>query len=250
MSEVKEVVIPNGTKITAVSVVKSDETPVVKAEQPHPFDPRTLKNSPMKRPTVLKGFTYKLNWQHSERSIYMTFNFIVDDEGRKHPFEIFFKGGDGQNQDMLAILGRMTSSNFRRGGDIRHVVTDFVRETSPNGAFCAPEGFGKSMFVESLSSFIGYHILDAFLRIDYPKVREMNVKGIKNHHLFNAVAEEAVEDNVVEIVTPTEAEPVKTDKEEFGSSWTGVECPKCGDPTLKKDGGCDECLSCDYAKCS
>jgi len=182
---------------------------------------------PAGEPTL--GVTYKLRWPPAGNTIYMTANFVKDEEGRKLPFELFFVGGDPETHDMLKVVGRTVSSIFQRGGDVRFVIKDFVKEVSPQGAFVQPMGFTKPFHVRSLSAYIGFTLLDFFHRCGFPGLREL----CKERKIFNHSG----------VGNPSR------DDGRTVSVPGGTACPDCGEPAVIKVSGCPTCQNCGSSKC-
>jgi ribonucleoside-diphosphate reductase alpha chain len=214
------------------------ETKVEKVRSP-------ISDEPMARPSCIKGFSYKLKWHENIRSIYMHVNYITDDKGHNIPFELFFKGGDSKNQDLLAILGRMASSRFRHGGDCRHIVNDFIKEASIHGTFDKPVGFSRSFMIDSLSVLIGYTLLDFMFKIDYVGVRDIKVPHIALHELYNVVP--TIEQPASDIAKKVEEHVTLTIVKK--ASVAGTECKSCGDFAVVIQEGCESCKSCGHSKC-
>jgi hypothetical protein len=188
---------------------------------------RTLTRTTSSGP--VNGRTYKLKWPHNKRSIYMSINYIeqpLNNTTIRIPFELFFSGGDAEINDMLKVIGRLVSSVFQRGGDIKYIIKDFVKEISPMSAFVQPIGFEKPFRVESLAAYIGYNLLDFLYFCDFPNLidlcDELHIYGHKG-------------------IRPEKVIEVKQ---------TGRQCPKCKEFTVHNKSGCDICDTCGDSKCS
>jgi hypothetical protein len=219
--------IDDARQIVGIETMKL--TDVVK-ETDEDIDPREKKENKYSRPTdrPVSGLTYQLRWPHAD-TIYMTANFIVDQKGRKIPYEVFFVGGDPETHDMLKVIGRTVTSTFKRGGDVRFVIKDFVKEVSPVVAFVQPMGYAKPFLVKSLAAYIGFTLLDFFHTCDYPGLREF----CSERKIFNHVGI---------------GNPNRTD----GAVVTvpgGSECPSCHEMAVVRVAGCPTCRNCGESKC-
>ena len=209
----------------------------------HPVDqgdagPVTHLYQPLDRPEELKGATYKVRWPESDHAIYITMSDIVDDTGRTRPFEIFINSKNMEHYAWTVALTRMISAVFRRGGDVSFVVEELKAVFDPRGGH-----WMGGRYVPSLLAAIGDVIEKHMIAIGFLKK-----PGALNE-------------------THAEAQVVAMGSHDTGSgSGSGEnggadgpptgpggqrlrQCPKCGQPGLIKQEGCDNCLNCDYSKC-
>lgn len=121
------------------------------------------------------------------------------------PYEIFFNSSHMESYEYVAALTRLISAMFREGMCAEFISRELKHIFSPNGYFA------NGKFRSSIISHIGDIILD-------------HVKVLQQ----NKVAEPEV---------PTDQ------SEEQVSVNTGLICPDCQEPTLKKEGGCTKCLN-------
>jgi len=181
---------------------------------------------PLERPESLKGHTYKLNWPESEHALYVTLNDFLDDHGRERPFEIFINSKNMDHYAWTVALCRMISAVFRRGGDVSFVVEELKNVFDPRGGHWVG---GK--YVPSLLAALGEVIERHMITIGF-------LKG--NGARFKDPSERQAQ------VVNSEVMP--------GGEEQGVDprmrfCPKCNQPALIKQEGCDTCLECGYSKC-
>ncbi len=167
---------------------------------------------PLDRPEALPGLTYKLRWPDSDHAMYVTINDVIQDE-RRRPFEIFINSKNMEHYAWTVALTRMISAVFRRGGDITFVVEELKAVFDPRGGHWV-----KGRYVPSLLAAIG----------------------------------DAIEQHMIEIGFLTEAErPALSQLAQVVNTDTRppAQCPKCGQPGLVRQEGCDLCPSCGYSRC-
>ncbi|WNK00685.1 adenosylcobalamin-dependent ribonucleoside-diphosphate reductase [Thalassospiraceae bacterium LMO-JJ14] len=182
---------------------------------------------PLDRPGELAGQTYKVRWPDSDHALYITLNDVIDDQGRVRPFEIFINSKNVEHFAWTVALTRMISAVFRRGGDVSFVVDELKAVFDPRGG----QWMGRR-YVPSLLAAIGdvierHMISTGFLKAD----------GRLNDDADN-------ETNVVTLAaTGTGDDMGERAAAPFRS------CPKCQQPSLIRQEGCDTCTSCGYSKC-
>ena len=167
---------------------------------------------PLNRPEALPGRTYKLRWPDSDHAMYVTINDVMQD-GRRRPFEIFINSKNMEHYAWTVALTRMISAVFRRGGDITFVVEELKAVFDPRGGHWV-----KGRYVPSLLAAIG----------------------------------EAIEQHMIEIGFLTdENRPALSllAKAVNAGGPIPAQCPKCGQPGLTHQEGCDLCPNCGYSKC-
>ncbi|HYV88667.1 MAG TPA: adenosylcobalamin-dependent ribonucleoside-diphosphate reductase [Candidatus Polarisedimenticolia bacterium] len=167
---------------------------------------------PLDRPGALPGQTYKLRWPESDHAIYITINDIVQD-GRRRPFEVFINSKNMEHYAWTVGLTRMISAVFRRGGDVAFVVEELKAVFDPRGG-----AWLEGKYVPSLLAAIGDVIEQHMITIGFmgqPEKAEIALRKVVN--------------------LPGQRLPT---------------CPKCSQPSLIRQEGCDLCTSCGYSKCS
>jgi ribonucleoside-diphosphate reductase alpha chain len=171
---------------------------------------------PLDRPGVLPGQTYKVNWPQSEHAIYITINDIVQD-GRRRPFEVFINSKDTEHYAWTVALTRMMSAVFRRGGDVSFVVDELKAVFDPRGGHWVAGRYVPSLLA-AIGDVIELHLINIGFIPDPAEEREESLR-------------QAVNDTI-----------------DRGHARFRV-CPRCGQPTLIRQEGCDTCTSCVYSKC-
>ena len=210
----------------AVLEVKSKESI---AEPPLPFPDLAAKRSdetfeaggvvymtrPLDRPEVLPGSTYKLRWPESDHAIYLTVNDVVRD-GRRRPFEIFINSKNMDHYAWTLGLTRMISAVFRRGGDVSFVVEELKAVFDPRGG-----QWVDGRYVPSLLAAIGEIIEKHMIDIGFMRSEEAG--------------------GSVEVLARS--------RSESGGRAPDL-CPRCSQPSLIHQEGCNLCTSCGFSKCA
>jgi ribonucleoside-diphosphate reductase alpha chain len=184
---------------------------------------------PLDRPEMLPGRTYKVRWPESDHAIYITVNDVVGPEGRRRPFEVFINSKNMEHYAWTVALTRMISAVFRRGGDVRFVVEELKAVFDPRGG----QWMG-GRYVPSLLAAIG---------------------GVIEQHMIETGFLSAAED------IPPDPWDIRAGTGVGGPASVAVAdpaprpagmrfCPKCNQPTLIRQEGCDTCTSCGHSKCS
>ncbi|KAA0682333.1 LAGLIDADG family homing endonuclease [Roseomonas genomospecies 6] len=168
---------------------------------------------PPDRPETLPGETYKVRWPDSDHAMYITINDIVEG-GRRRPFEVFINSKNMEHYAWTVALTRMISAVFRRGGEVGFVVEELKAVFDPRGG-----AWMQGRYVPSLLAAIG-------------DVIERHLKAIG-----------MLPDDGTPIAFPA---PPAIEAERANLR----QCPKCGQPGLIRQEGCDNCLNCGYSKCS
>jgi len=171
-------------------------------------------SSPLERDTVLPGFTYKLQWPESDHAMYITLNDIMQDN-RRRPFEIFINSKNMEHYAWTVALTRMISAVFRRGGDVTFVVEELKAVFDPRGG-----AWVDGRYVPSLLATIG----------------------------------EVIEQHMVDtgFITKNEGRPISEALQKVAGDTDGprrASCPRCGDRSLIRQEGCDNCTECGYSRC-
>jgi len=180
---------------------------------------------PLDRPEALPGRTYKLRWPESEHAIYVTLNDIVQD-GRRRPFEIFINSKNMEHYAWTVGLTRMISAVFRRGGDVSFVVEELKAVFDPRGGSWMGGHYVPSLLA-AIGEVIERHMIDIGFMPDPARERRDLVEALAQRKVAN--------------LPPPEAEAARMHL---------PRCPKCSQPSLIRQEGCDLCTSCGYSKCS
>ncbi|MDX9860429.1 MAG: adenosylcobalamin-dependent ribonucleoside-diphosphate reductase [Rhodospirillales bacterium] len=182
---------------------------------------------PLDRPDALPGATYKVMWPESDHAIYITLNDLLDDTGRRRPFEVFINSKNMEHYAWTVALTRMISAVFRRGGDVSFVVEELKAVFDPRGGH-----WMGGRYVPSLLAAIGEIIERHMIAIGFLKPPGSREEGqAKNQPLAVAVGGD------------------NHDHGHGGASGMLRQCPKCAQASLVRQEGCDTCTSCGYSKC-
>jgi ribonucleoside-diphosphate reductase alpha chain len=180
---------------------------------------------PLDRPEALAGRTYKLRWPESEHAIYVTLNDIVQD-GRRRPFEIFINSKNMEHYAWTVGLTRMISAVFRRGGDVSFVVEEMKAVFDPRGGSWMGGHYVPSLLA-AIGEVIEQHMIDIGFMPDPARERRETIEALAERKVANLPA------------PGSEAAELRLPR-----------CPKCSQPSLIRQEGCDLCTSCGYSKCS
>jgi len=203
--------------------------------------PVTQLFQPLDRPNDLQGKTYKLRWPETDHAIYITMNDIIDDQGRIRPFEIFINSKNTEHYAWTVALTRMISAVFRRGGDVSFVIEELKAVFDPRGG-----QWMNGRYVPSLLAAIGDVIEQHMLFTGFRKKANRTIPIDETKQL-----------NVAALSSGGSGANVKSDakiiKDSLLLDSNGKapfrQCPKCGQPSLVREEGCDSCRSCAYSKC-
>ena len=174
---------------------------------------------PLDRPETLPGRTYKVRWPESEHAMYITINDIVQD-GRRRPFEVFINSKNMEHYAWTVALTRMISAVFRRGGDISFVVEELKAVFDPRGGHWVAGRYVPSLLA-AIGEVIEHHLIDIGF------IPDPRAERAEREVLAMAVGEN-----------------------ERGIELRFRTCPRCSQPALIHQEGCDICTSCGYSKCS
>ncbi len=172
---------------------------------------------PLSRPESLPGATYKVRWPEHDHATYITINDIVKD-GRRRPFEVFVNSKNMEHYAWTMALTRMISAVFRRGGDVSFVVDELKAVFDPRGGHWV-EGRYVPSIIASIGDGIERHMIDIGF-IPAPQAASPAAEKLRQ-----AAGDERRE-------------------RRFRT------CPKCSQPGLIHQEGCDMCTSCGYSKCA
>ena len=170
---------------------------------------------PLDRPEALPGQTYKHQWPESNHAIYITINDTVLD-GRRRPFEIFINSKNTEHYPWTVALTRMISAVFRRGGDVSFVVDELKAVFDPRGGYWIDGAYIPSLLA-AIGNVIEHHMID----IGFIHRTDTTDSATKRPTTVQA----------------TQAAPPP------------ASCPRCSQPALVHQEGCDMCTSCGYSKC-
>ncbi|MDF1747819.1 MAG: adenosylcobalamin-dependent ribonucleoside-diphosphate reductase [Alphaproteobacteria bacterium] len=173
-------------------------------------------SQPLDRPGALEGRTYKLRWPESDHATYITINDVMESSGRRRPFEVFINSKNMEHYAWTVALTRMISAVFRRGGDVSFIVDELKAVFDPRGGYWV-----EGRYVPSILAAIG--------------------EVIERHMI--AIGFLGGEDGEIE-------RSAQAAKRAYGSGGRGgAQCPRCGQPGLVHQEGCDTCESCGWSRC-
>ncbi|WP_316978091.1 adenosylcobalamin-dependent ribonucleoside-diphosphate reductase [Shumkonia mesophila] len=187
---------------------------------------------PLDRPDALPGATYKVMWPESDHAIYITLNDLLDDTGRRRPFEVFINSKNMEHYAWTVALTRMISAVFRRGGDVSFVVEELKAVFDPRGG----QWMG-GRYVPSLLAAIGEVIERHMIAIGFLKRPGARDDG------------DAQRQPRVAAMGGDDHEAGHGRDGHGGASGMLRQCPKCAQASLVRQEGCDTCTSCGYSKC-
>lgn len=191
-----------------------DEPKVAEPLQGVTFSVDVPKVKTIKRPEVLMGCTYRINWPSLESGVYLTIN-----ECEGQPWEIFISSKDLKNVEWTTALCIMTSRNLRAGEDPQKIAEE-LKEIK--GAHDGQWVDGK--FYASIVMYIGELLAKHF---QYLGTEDRYSSGRSEIASANLLAE------AKDIIQNLHA--------------IGV-CPRCSARLVKIE-GCEKCTSCSYSKC-
>ena len=192
-------------KIVHVEVVEPEQTTV---------PPATIKTL-TKRPTELRGTTYKIKTPHSEHALYVTIT-DMEMDGRLAPREIFINSKNMENFAWIVALTRVISAIFRHGEDPAFLVEELRSVFDPKGGYFKPGGKYMPSLVAEIGECLDIHMKNLGLIQEVEQSQELMVKR-----------DIAKENGLV----------------------GGSQCPKCLAMAMVKMDGCDTCLECGHSKC-
>jgi ribonucleoside-diphosphate reductase alpha chain len=135
---------------------------------------------------------------------------------------VFINSKNMEHYAWTVGLTRMISAVFRRGGDVSFVVEELKAVFDPRGGV-----WMEGKYVPSLLAAIGEVIERHMIDIGFLPSREPVLGLEAQRKVANLPAPEG---NPGQTLLPR--------------------CPKCSQPSLIRQEGCDLCTSCGYSKCS
>jgi len=135
--------------------------------------------------------------------------YVTITENMGRIYEIFLNSSHTESHEYVAGLTRLISAMFREGMCPEFIAKEMKKVWSANGYY------DDGKFRASVVSHIGDVIL----------------KHLKT------MEEKQTTTKIVEKINSSNA------------GVKGAQCPKCTEFTLIRDGGCEQCTSCDYSKC-
>ena len=176
---------------------------------------------PLNRPEELPGQTYKVRWPDSDHAMYITLNDIIQD-GRRRPFEVFINSKNMDHFAWTVALTRMISAVFRRGGDVAFVVEELQAVFDPRGGQWMGGRYIPSLLA-AIGDVIERHMINIGFLPDPKDEKDAFIEAKKQAYAQSSLAS----------------------KPKNGMR----NCPKCSQPTLIRQEGCDSCTNCGHSKC-
>ena len=105
---------------------------------------------PPKRPVELEGTTYKIRTPLAADALYVTINDLIEEDGRRRPYEIFINTKNLQYFSWIVAMTRLISSVFRHDPAPRFLVEELKSIYDPNGGY-----FSEGTYIPSLAADIG-----------------------------------------------------------------------------------------------
>ena len=202
---------------------KKDEKKEEKKELEHPI---IIRPQPPKRPLELEGTTYKIRTPLAADALYVTINDLVEEDGRRRPYEIFINTKNLQYFSWIVAMTRLISSVFRHDPAPKFLVEELKSIYDPNGGY-----FSDGTYIPSLAADIGRIIEKHLAKI-----------GI----MASPQKRKAVQDSPVAGKKPTDEKAVPQDVKQFDGMLI---CPVCNERKLVMQENCMKCLSCGHSKC-
>ena len=169
-------------------------------------------NDTNERPKELAGTTYKIKTPLSSEALYVTINDMIEEDGKKRPYELFINTKNLQHFSWIVAMTRLISSVLRHQSDPSFLVDELKSIYDPNGGY-----FSEGKYIPSLAADIGRCLEEHLLKI-----------GL-------------IKDKAVVEYTPNNKSSITKD---------AMICPMCSEKTLINQENCLKCMSCDYSKCN
>lgn len=134
--------IEEGRKITGWEIVSTDEPKLAVAS-----------TSPVGRPEVLSGVTYKIKTPLSEAALYVTINNL---NGK--PFEIFVNSKSMEHFQWIVALTRVMSAVFRQTENCFFLVEELKSVFDPRGGYWKPQEGHVASLVAEIGIVLDRHI--------------------------------------------------------------------------------------------
>ncbi len=172
-------------------------------------DAKTESTELVKRPEILSGVTYKINWPSLDSALYLTINH--DDDGK--PYEIFINGKSSKSDEWTKALTLMISALMRSGMSVDFIPGELKQVISSHDSTWI-----QGKYYGSMVAYLG-HVLEKHLGLDEDDEKTGAIVELGNFHASSE--------------NPNQ----------------GAMCPKCGAPALIASEGCSSCTMCGYSSC-
>lgn len=186
--------------------------------------PIIVRPQPPKRPLELEGTTYKIRTPLAADALYVTINDLIEEDGRRRPYEIFINTKNLQYFSWIVAMTRLISSVFRHDPAPRFLVEELKSIYDPNGGY-----FSEGTYIPSLAADIG-RIIE----------KHLEKLGIMPHHYEKKVEKKAepAKEEIQKVAAPT--------ADQFNGMLI---CPVCNERKLIMQENCVKCLACGHSKC-
>lgn len=195
-----------------------------------------VKAEPPKRPRELEGTTYKIKTPLSADALYVTINDLVEEDGRRRPYELFINTKNLQHFSWIVAMTRLISSVFRHDPAPRFLVEELKSIYDPNGGY-----FNEGSYIPSLAADIGRviekHLMKLGIIPEKGKTPVVEAKPVDKKEV-NAAANAIKHDDVVK-------KTVASAPKDNGM----LICPYCNERKLVMQENCMKCLACGHSKC-
>ncbi len=192
-------------------LVKDEDKKKEKEKAPEAVSPEIKK-----RPTELEGTTYKIKTPLSPDALYVTINDMIQENGKRRPYEIFINTKNLQHFSWIVAMTRLISSVFRHDPAPIFLVDELKSIYDPSGGY-----FSEGTYIPSLAADIGRIIEKHLLKIGLKRTVEKTGK----------------------------TKIVDAPANGFDNSSL-MFCSQCNEKALVSQENCLKCLNCGYSKCS
>jgi len=176
---------------------------------------------PIKRPDVVDAKVYKVKSPFAKFNVYVTLSYIWDNS-KKRPIEIFINSKDLTHSAEYAILTRLISAIFRRGGDPQFILEELRSIYDPNGGY-----FKEGRYIHSF----------------YTEIADVIERFFCDEGIMH------VADTSQQLTIPIDSTPGGDAAIQQNLNNDFKICPECNNKTLKFENGCEFCVQCGYTKC-
>lgn len=212
------------------------------AETPAPREHLVfVKAEPPKRPKELEGTTYKIKTPLSADALYVTINDLVEEDGRRRPYELFINTKNLQHFSWIVAMTRLISSVFRHDPAPRFLVEELKSIYDPNGGY-----FSEGSYIPSLAADIGRVIEKHLMKLGIITPKDRNSPGKpfpSSHPESNSAASAAA--NSFSSADGSRQQPQSHAMQDDGM----LICPYCNERKLVMQENCMKCLACGHSKC-
>ena len=210
--------------ITGILVRDEDKKKKEEKKKETVEHPIIVRPQPPKRPLELEGTTYKIRTPLAADALYVTINDLIEEDGRRRPYEIFINTKNLQYFSWIVAMTRLISSVFRHDPAPRFLVEELKSIYDPNGGY-----FSEGTYIPSLAADIG-RIIE----------KHLEKLGIMPHHYEKKVEKKAepAKEEIQKVAAPT--------ADQFNGMLI---CPVCNERKLIMQENCVKCLACGHSKC-